>query len=113
MDKGLAQILGARAPLCMLHGDAVPGPVVRDDASVIYGKVGGLLFEVGHRIAARLHDFAEKPVGFAYRPVGVVDKPRLHGRPAPGVALPRSGIERADVVAPDAFLDGLQLCLAP
>jgi hypothetical protein len=41
----------------MPQGNRVASPIVLNNASVIDGQIGGLMFEISHGITARGHDF--------------------------------------------------------
>src|SRR5262245_28076666 len=96
----------------MAHSNRMSRPIVLDHPSMIHGKVSSLLLKIRDRIAARGHDFTEKPVCLADRPVWVIHKPCLHRSPLFEVPFPVSGTQRMNVIFPDPLLDFLQLRFA-
>src|SRR5262245_45335755 len=112
MDQRLAKVLGVRLALGMPQGNRVSCPVVLDNASVIDGQIGSLMFEISHRVTARGHDFTEKPIGLAHRPVWIVHKPCLHHSPSIEVAVSSNSIQRVDVILLDPLFDFFESRLA-
>ena len=76
-DHGAPQIFCGGAAFLLDEGDIVSGPVIADDARVIYGKIFGAAVKFGHRISAGSHDFIDEPVGIANGKGRVIDKAGL------------------------------------
>src|SRR5262249_1061564 len=93
----------------MPHRDLVSRPVVFNNARVIHGKVGRLLFEIGDRVATRRHDVAKEPVRFTDRAGGVVKESRLHEPALDDITVSGRGFKRPNVIFFDSLLNPRQL----
>src|SRR5258708_3729616 len=84
VHHGLTQVLRRR----LAAGDrGVAGAVVLDDSGVLDGQMGGVLFEIGDRIAAGLHHVGDELVGLDYGRGGTVDEVRLDPQPVGPILL--------------------------
>jgi hypothetical protein len=77
----LAKILGTGRSLVAGECDAIRSPVVLDHLRVIDGDVNGVLLEVAHRVAPRLHHSGHRSIGFFHRPSRIVDALAPHLTP--------------------------------
>src|SRR5260221_2459718 len=84
VHHGLTQVLRRG----LAAGDrGVAGAVVLDDSGVLDGQMGGVLFEIGDRIAAGLHHVGDELVGLDYGPGWTVDQMRTDPQPIGPILL--------------------------
>jgi len=72
--------------------------IVLNQLRMIYGHVLGALLKIRfpHRVATRLHDIADEPVGFRDCFSGIIHEASLNRTPGFGETVPVQGCEGAD-----------------
>ena len=108
MHHGLPKVLGARLTSCVTPGDVARCAILRHDVRVVYRDIVQSLVEIAERIASRLHDFSDEPIGFRHCAARIVDEPPLELLPPLSETGRIGGAERADVQLFDAFGSGLE-----
>ena len=82
MHDRFAQLLGIGCAALIAQRDCPRRPIVRDDAGVVDGDIGGAPLEVAHGIAALLHQFIHQLIGLDDHPLWVVDEASLQRTPS-------------------------------
>ena len=77
INHRLSQILGRGFALPVAFGNLSSRAIVLNYVRMVHGDVRDALLEIRHRVAARLHDFADEPVGFRDGAFGIVHEASL------------------------------------
>jgi hypothetical protein len=108
MNHGLAQVLGAGAPLRMPQCDIMAFTIALDDVRVFDGNVGSALLEIEHRITFGGHHFTDQAVRFDESMLRVVNLARLNRAPGVLEAGAIGRIKRTNGKALNAFFEAFE-----